>query len=127
MCEYCVTAHKRINAFLGHRILSLAEVKNLGSKALAKPALLLDVTAEEGLKAVKAMETRVEAKIARVSKDVDVFFDERVKALEEMRANLKLEVKTQSQAKLKALSNQEEMLALSLAQLRNRLILQKRR
>ena len=36
-----------------------------------------------------------------------------------MRANLKLEVKTQGQAKLKALSNQEEMLALSLAQLRN--------
>ena len=65
------------------------------------------------------METRVEAKIAGVSKDVDVFFDEQVKALEEMRANLKLEVKTQGQAKLKALCNQEEMLALSLAQLRN--------
>ena len=175
MCEYCVTAHKRINAFLGHQILSLAEVKNLGSKALAKPAFCTkhtdevlklycdtcqkticrdctivdhrdhkynfvadvaererkaveavlqqtkakDVTVEEGLKAVKAMETRVEAKIARVNKDVDVFFDEQVKALEEMRANLKLEVKTQGQAKLKALSNQEEMLALSLAQLRN--------
>ena len=175
MCEYCVTAHKRINAFLGHQILSLAEVKNLGSKALAKPAFCIkhtdevlklycdtcqkticrdctivdhrhhkynfvadvaererkaveavlqetkakDVTVEEGLKAVKAMETRVEVKIARVSKDVDVFFDEQVKALEEMRANLKLEVKTQGQAKLKALSNQEEMLASSLAQLRN--------
>ena len=175
MCEYCVTAHKRINSFLGHQILSLAEVKNLGSKALAKPAFCTkhtdevlklycdtcqkticrdctivdhrdhkynfvadvaererkaveavlqetkakDVAVEEGLKAVKAMEIRVEAKIAGVSKDVDVFFDEQVKALEEMRANLKLEVKTQGQAKLKALCNQEEMLALSLAQLRN--------
>ena len=175
MCEYCVTAHKRINTFHGHQFLTLLEVKNLGSKALAKPAFCTkhadevlklycdtcqkticrdctivdhrdhkynfvadvaererksveavlqetkakDVTVEEGLKAVKAMEIRVEAKIARVSKDVDVFFDDQVKALEEMRANLKLEVKTQGQAKLKALSNQEEMLALSLAQLRN--------
>ena len=175
MCEYCVTAHKRINAFLGHQILSLAEVKKLGSKALVKPAFCTkhadevlklycdtcqkticrdctivdhrdhkynfvadvavrerkaveavlqetkakDVTVEEGLKAVKAMETRVEEKITGVSKDVDVFFYEQVRALEEMRANLKLEVKTQGQAKLKALCNQEEMLALSLAQLRN--------
>ena len=175
MCEYCVTAHKRINTFHGHQFLTLLEVKNFGSKALAKPAFCTkhadevlklycdtcqkticrdctivdhrdhkynfvadvaererkaveavlqetkakDVTVEEGLKAVKAMETRVEAKIAGVSKDVDVFFDEQVRALEEMRANLKLEVKTQGQAKLKALCNQEEMLALSLAQLRN--------
>ena len=175
MCEYCVTAHKRINAFLGHQILSLAEVKKLGSKALAKPAFCTkhtdevlklycdtcqkticrdctivdhrdhkynfvadvaererkaveavlqetkakDVAVEEGLETVKAMETRVQAKITGVSKDVDLFFDEQVKALEEMRANLKLEVKTQGQAKLKALCNQEEMLALSLAQLRN--------
>ena len=175
MCEYCVTAHKRINAFLGHQILSLAEVKKLGSKALAKPAFCRkhtdevlklycdtcqkticrdctivdhrdhkynfvadvaererkaveavlqeskakDVAVEEGLKAVKDMESRVQFKIVEVSKDVDVFFDEQVKTLEEMRANLKLEVKTQGQAKLKALCNQEEMLALSLAQLRN--------
>lgn len=175
MCEYCVTAHKRINTFHGHQFLTLLEVKNLGSKALAKPAFCTkhadealklycdtcqkticrdctivdhrdhkynfvadvaererkaveavlqetkakDVAVEEGLKAVKDMESRVQFKIVEVSKDVDVFFDEQVKTLEEMRANLKLEVKTQGQAKLKALSNQEEMLALSLAQLRN--------
>ena len=38
MCEYCVTAHKRINTFHGHQFLTLLEVKNFGSKALAKPA-----------------------------------------------------------------------------------------
>ena len=175
MCEYCVTAHKRINAFLGHKILSLAEVKNLGSKALAKPAFCTkhtdevlklycdtcqkticrdctivdhrdhkynfvadvaererkaveavlqetkakDVTVEEGLKAVKAMESRVEEKIAEVIKEVDAFFDDQFKALMNMQATLRLELKSQGQAKLKALSNQEEMLALSLAQLRN--------
>ena len=175
MCEYCVTAHKRINAFLGHQIFSLTEVKKHGSKALVKPAFCAnhaneivklycdtcekticrdctivdhrdhkynlvadvavrerkavevvlqetkakDVVVEEGLKAVKAVESCVDAKIAEVSKDVDVFFDEQVKALEEMRATLKLEVRTQCQAKLKELRNQEEMLALSLAKLRN--------
>ena len=175
LCEYCVTAHKRINTFHGHQFLTLLEVKKLGSKALAKPSFCTkhadevlklycdtcqkticrdctivdhrdhkynfvadvavrerkaveailqetkakDVAVEEGLKAVKHMENRVHFKIFEVSKDVDVFFDEQVKALEEMRANLKLEVKTQGQAKLKALSNQEEMLALSLAQLRD--------
>ena len=175
MCEYCVTAHKRINTFHGHRILTLLEVKDLGSKALAKPAFCTkhadevlklycdtcqkticrdctivdhrdhkynfvaddaererksvgavlqetkakDIAVEEGLKAVKDMESRVQFKIVEVSKDVDVFFDEQVKTLEEMRGNLKLEVRTQGQAKLKALRNQEEMLALSLAQLRN--------
>ena len=175
MCEYCVTAHKRINTFHGHQFLTLLEVKNLGSKALAKPSFCTkhadevlklycdtcqkticrdctivdhrdhkynfvvdvaererksveavlqetkakDIAVEEGLKAVKDMESRIQFKIVEVSKDVDVFFDEQVKTLEEMRANLKLEVKTQGQAKLKALSNQEEMLALSLAQLRN--------
>ena len=38
MCEYCVTAHKRINTFKGHKILSLVEVKAGGSQALVKPA-----------------------------------------------------------------------------------------
>ena len=38
MCEFCVTAHKRINTFKGHQILSLAEVQKLGSKALVKPS-----------------------------------------------------------------------------------------
>ena len=38
MCEFCVTAHKRINTFKGHEILSLAEVQKLGSKALVKPS-----------------------------------------------------------------------------------------
>ena len=38
MCEFCVTAHKRINATKNHQILSLIEVKKLGSKALVKPS-----------------------------------------------------------------------------------------
>ena len=38
MCEFYVTAHKRINTFKGHQILSLAEVQKLGSKALVKPS-----------------------------------------------------------------------------------------
>ena len=38
MCKFCVTAHKRINATKGHKILSLEEVKRVGSKALVKPA-----------------------------------------------------------------------------------------
>ena len=38
MCEFCVTAHKRINTFKGHEILSLEEVKAVGSQALSKPA-----------------------------------------------------------------------------------------
>lgn len=37
MCEFCVTAHKRINATKNHQILTLTEVKKLGAKALAKP------------------------------------------------------------------------------------------
>lgn len=37
MCEFCVTAHKRIYATKSHQILSLIEVKQLGSKALVKP------------------------------------------------------------------------------------------
>ena len=38
LCEFCVTAHKRIHAFKSHQILSLAEAKVLGSKALIKPS-----------------------------------------------------------------------------------------
>ena len=37
MCEFCVTAHKRITATRSHKILSLEEVKRVGSKALVKP------------------------------------------------------------------------------------------
>jgi len=65
------------------------------------------------------MEVRVVAKIAEVTKEVDVFFDEQVKALEHLRTNLKHEVTTQGQVKLKELGSQKEMLALSLAQLRS--------
>ena len=175
MCEFCVTAHKRINAYLGHQMLSLAEVRNLESKALVKPAfctkhaskklkLYCDtcekticrdctikdhrehdyniaadvadreraavkavlqetkakaVIVEEGLKKVKGMESRVEAKIVEVSNDVDVFFEEEVRTLEEMRATLKHEVRTQAQLKLEALGNQEEKLKVSLAQIRD--------
>ena len=175
MCEFCVTAHKRINATKGHKILTLEEVKKLGSKALVKPAfcrkhtgetlklfyqtcqrticrdctivdhrehmydfvgdvaerekeviqaLLLETKAkdrflEEGLKVVQTMESSVQAKITEVNKEVDVFFDEQVKALEYMRGNLKHEVLTQGQIKLKHLGIQKEELSLTLAQLRS--------
>ena len=36
MCDFCVTAHKRVLATRGHQILSM--VQKLGSKALAKPS-----------------------------------------------------------------------------------------
>ena len=175
MCEFCVTAHKRINATKGHQILTLEEVKRLGSKALVKPAfctkhtgetlklfcqscqkticrdctivdhrdhkydfvadvaerereviqaLLLETKAkdrflEESLKAVQTMESCVQAKITEVSKEVDVFFDEQVKTLEYMRGNLKHEVTTQGQIKLKQLGSQKVELSLTLAQLRS--------
>ena len=38
MCEFCVTAHKRINTFKGHKILSLEEVQSVGSQALITPS-----------------------------------------------------------------------------------------
>lgn len=38
MCEFCVTAHKRISATKDHKILSMEEVKQHGSKALRKSA-----------------------------------------------------------------------------------------
>ncbi|KAL9976173.1 hypothetical protein ACROYT_G013435 [Oculina patagonica] len=175
MCKFCVTAHKRINTTKGHQIMSLDEVKQLGSKALVKPAFckkhsgetlklfcqtcqkticrdctivdhrehkydfVADVAEkekkvvqavlleskekesviEEGLIAVQTMEQRVQAKIVEVSKEVDVFFDEQVKALEYLRGNLKHEVTTQGQIKLKQLGSQKEMLSLSLAQLKS--------
>ena len=46
MCEFCVTAHKRINATKGHQLLSLTEVKRLGSKALVKPVFCVKHTSE---------------------------------------------------------------------------------
>ena len=175
MCEFCVTAHKRINSTKGHQILTLEEVKRLGSKALVKPAfcrkhsgeklklfcqtcqkticrdctivdhrehmydfvvdvaererniiqaLLLEIKTkdrflEEGLNSVQTMESRIEAKITEVNKEVDIFFNEQVKALEYMRGNLKLEVTTQGQIKLKQLGSQNEELSSLLAQLRS--------
>ncbi len=38
MCEFCVVAHKRTNSSKDHQILSLEEVKALGTKAFVKPA-----------------------------------------------------------------------------------------
>ena len=38
LCNFCVTAHRRIIPFKGHQILSLAQVQKLGSKALVKPS-----------------------------------------------------------------------------------------
>ena len=46
MCEFCVTAHKRINTFKGHQIISLAEVQKLGSKAIVKPSFCTRHTGE---------------------------------------------------------------------------------
>ena len=175
MCEFCVTAHNRINATRGHKVLTLEEVKRLGSKALVKPAfcrkhtgetlklfcqscqkticrdctivdhrehkydfvadvaerereviqaVLLETKAkdkflEEGLKAVQTMESCVQAKITEVNKEVDVYFDEQVKALEHIRGNLKHEITTQGQIKLKQLGSQKEEISLTLAQFRS--------
>ena len=175
MCKFCETAHRRMNTFKGHQILSLAEVQKLGSKALVKPAFcgkhagealklfcetcqeticrdctivdhrehkynfIADVSererkivqailretktkeraVEEGLIAVKAMECRVEDRVAEVNKKVDVFFDEQVKALENMRRKLKSKVEDQRKVKLNELGSQREALTLSLAQFRS--------
>ena len=50
---------------------------------------------------------------------MDVFYDEQVKALEYMQGNLKHEVTTQGQIKLKQLGSQKEELSFTLAQLRS--------
>ena len=46
MCDFCVTAHRRVNATSGHQILSTSEVQKLGSKALAKPSFCEKHTSE---------------------------------------------------------------------------------
>lgn len=46
MCDFCVTAHRRVNATSGHQILSISEVQKLGSKALAKPSFCEKHTSE---------------------------------------------------------------------------------
>ena len=175
MCEFCVTAHKRINATKGHQMLTLAEVQKLGSKALVKAAfcekhtgeilklfcetcqetICRDCTiidhrehkydfvaqvagrerkvveaclqkakakgraVEEGLKAVQTMKHRVQFKVAEIRKEVDTFFDEQMKALEYYRANLKHEVTTQGQVRVKELDNQAEVLSSFLAELKS--------
>lgn len=175
MCKFCETAHRRMNTFKGHEILTLAEVQKLGSKALVKPAFCKkhagetlklfcetcqqticpdctivdhrehkynfvadvaererksiqailqdtkakDNTVEEGLKAVETMESRVEAKIFEVSKEVNVFCDDQVKALGHLQRNLLNELKSQGKVKLAELRSQREMLTFSLAQLRS--------
>ena len=175
MCKFCETAHRRMNTFKGHQILSLAEVQKLGPKALVKPAFcgkhagealklfcetcqeticrdctiidhrehkynfIADVSERErksvqpilretktkeravegGLIAVKAREFRIKDRVAEVNKEVDVFFDEQVKALENMRRKLKSEVEDQGKVKLNELGSQREALTLSLAQLKS--------
>lgn len=175
MCDFCVTAHRRINAFKGHKILSLEEVKRAGSKALVKPAFcerhggellklfcqtcqkticrdctivdhrehrynfvadiaekerssvraILEKTktkekaVAEGLKAVQIMKECVVKQVSGISKQVDSFFDEQVKALEYHRASLKHEVTKQGQVKVKQLYTQAEVLSSLLAQLRS--------
>ena len=175
MCDFCVTAHRRINAFKGHKILSLEEVKRAGSKALVKPTFcekhggellklfcqtcqkticrdctivdhrehrynfvadiaekerssvraILEKTktkekaVAEGLKAVQIMKNCVLKQVSEISKQVDSFFDEQVKALEYQRANLKHEVTKQGQVKVKQLDTQAEVLSSLLVQLRS--------
>ena len=49
MCDFCVKAHKRINASKNHQIVSLEEVKSGSAKALIKPSFC-DKHAGETLK-----------------------------------------------------------------------------
>ena len=175
MCEFCVTAHKRINATKNHQILSLTEVKKLGSKALVKPSFcskhkgdtlklfcstcqkticrdctivdhrghqydfVTDVAEKEKefiqgfltkakdkehtvvdvIKAVQLMKNGVQRRVCQVNKEVDVFFDEQVKALEYYRANIKHDVSTQGQIRVNKLENQADVLSSFLAQLRS--------
>ena len=175
MCEFCVTAHKRINATKNHQILSLTEVKKLGSKALVKPSFcskhkgetlklfcstcqkticrdctivdhrghqynfVTDVAEKEKefiqgfltkakdkehtvvdvIEAVQLMKNGVQRRVSQVNKEVDVFFDEQVKALEHYRANIKHDVSTQGQIRVNKLENQADVLSSFLAQLRS--------
>ena len=175
MCEFCVTAHKRINATKNHQILSLTEVKKLGSKALVKPSFcskhkgdtlklfcstcqkticrdctivdhrghqydfVTDVAEKEKefiqgfltkakdkehtvvdvIEAVQLMKNGVQRRVFQVNKEVDVFFDEQVKALEYYRANIKHDVSTQGQIRVNKLENQADVLSSFLAQLRS--------
>ena len=175
MCEFCVTAHKRINATKNHQILSLTEVKKLGSKALVKPTFcskhkgetlklfcstcqkticrdctivdhrghqynfVTDVAEKEKefiqgfltkakdkehtvvdvIEAVQLMKNGVQIRVSQVNKEVDVFFDEQVKALEYYRANIKHDVSTQGQIRVNKLENQADVLSSFLAQLRS--------
>lgn len=73
---------------------------------------------EEGLKTVQTMENCVHDKAATINKEVDSFFDEQVKELENLRADLKREVSTQEQGKATQLSRQREELSLFLMQLK---------
>ena len=175
MCEFCVTAHKRITVTKRHQILSLAEVQKLGTKALVQPAFCVKHTGEtlklycetcqeticrdctivdhrehkynfvadvadrerkvvqdtlkktkakeravvEGLNAVQSMKKRVQSRVAKVNKEVDAFFNEQVKTLEDYRENLKHEVMTQGQVQVKQLEKQSEVLSSFLAQLKS--------
>ena len=175
MCEFCVTAHKRITTTKRHQILSLADVQKLGSKALVQPAFCVKHTGEtlklycetcqeticrdctivdhrehkynfvadvaererkvvqdtlnktkskeravvKGLNAVQTMKERVQSKVSDVNKEIDAFFNKQVKTLEDYRENLKHEVMTQSQVKVKQLEKQSEALSSFLAQLKS--------
>ena len=175
MCEFCVTAHKRINATKNHQILSLTEVKILGSKVLVKPSFcskhkdetlklfcstcqkticrdctivdhrehkydfVTDVAEKEkeiiqgflakakvkehavvdGIKAVQTMKNGVQKRVSEVSKEIDAFHDEQVKALNYYCANIKHEVSTEGQIRVSKLENQVDVLSSFLAKLRS--------
>ena len=124
-CETCQKTICRDCTIVDHReheyefVVDVAERERKIVQAVLQETKAKDGTVEEGVKAVQTMESLVETKIAEVSKEVDVFFDEQMKALQYLRANLQHEVRTQGQVKLKELGCQKEMLALSLAQLRS--------
>ena len=73
----------------------------------------------EGLRAVQTMKSCVQRKVTEVTKQVDYFFDEQVKALEYYRANLKHEATMQGEIKVEQLESQAEKLSLLLAQLKS--------
>ncbi|XP_015773537.1 PREDICTED: tripartite motif-containing protein 45-like [Acropora digitifera] len=95
------------------------DAKRKSIQAILQDTKAKDNAVEEGLKAVETMESRVEAKISEVSKEVDVFFNDQVKVLGYLRRDLQNELKSQGKVKLTELRRQREMLTFSLAQLRS--------
>ena len=124
-CETCQETICRDCTIVDHHehkykfIADVSERERKSVQAILRETKTKESAVEEGLIAVKAMECRVEDRVAEVNKEVDVFFDEQVKALKNMRRKLKSEVEDQGKMKLNELGSQMEALTLSLAQLRS--------